>query len=195
MWRWPMRSAGNFHPEWGYFAPMPSFRRTLRIAVVAAAIGATAGLLAGVSLLRPSRSHVYNVSIPARALINSNSTVAMPLPAETLANTAATSANTAPAALALLSPDGAGSVKITPANDVSGVPPTAAAKSEPGIAAARKGPGRAHRLRVANGRKHPHYEREFAPSFELPHSSTFVQLNQSCCAWTTPPTQRNTPQW
>jgi hypothetical protein len=38
-----MRHAGNFHPEWGYLAPDPSFARTARIAVVAAAIGATAG--------------------------------------------------------------------------------------------------------------------------------------------------------
>lgn len=36
-----MRSAGNFHPEWGYFAPVLSFRRTLRIAVAATEIGAT----------------------------------------------------------------------------------------------------------------------------------------------------------
>lgn len=38
-----MRSAGNFNPEWGYLAPAPNFVRTVRIVVVAAAIGATAG--------------------------------------------------------------------------------------------------------------------------------------------------------
>ncbi len=38
-----MRFAGNFNPEWGYLAPAPSFIRTVRIAVVAAAVGATAG--------------------------------------------------------------------------------------------------------------------------------------------------------
>ncbi len=38
-----MRSVGNFNPEWGYLAPAPSFIRTVRIAVVAAAVGATAG--------------------------------------------------------------------------------------------------------------------------------------------------------
>ena len=38
-----MRLAGNFNPEWGYLAPAPSFIRTVRIAVVAAAVGAIAG--------------------------------------------------------------------------------------------------------------------------------------------------------
>ena len=33
-----MRYAGNFHPEWGYLAPAPSFLRTLRIVIVAAAV-------------------------------------------------------------------------------------------------------------------------------------------------------------
>jgi hypothetical protein len=42
-WENTMRHAGNFHPEWGYLAPAPSFARTARIAIVAAAIGATAG--------------------------------------------------------------------------------------------------------------------------------------------------------
>ena len=32
-----MRFAGNFHPEWGYLAPAPSFLRTARVALVAAA--------------------------------------------------------------------------------------------------------------------------------------------------------------
>jgi hypothetical protein len=50
-----MRSAGNFHPEWGYFAPAPSFMRTLRVAVVATAVGATAGAGVVVSLVgRPA---------------------------------------------------------------------------------------------------------------------------------------------
>ena len=43
-----MRSAGNFSPEWGYLAPVPSFMRTARVVIVATAIGATAG--AGVVL-------------------------------------------------------------------------------------------------------------------------------------------------
>jgi len=36
-----MHPARNFNPEWGYLAPAPNFMRTLQIAVVAAAVGAT----------------------------------------------------------------------------------------------------------------------------------------------------------
>ena len=38
-----MRHAKNFHSEWGYFTPTPSFIRTTRIVLLATAIGATAG--------------------------------------------------------------------------------------------------------------------------------------------------------
>lgn len=67
-----MRSAGNFHPEWGYLAPQPSFVRTLRIALVATAIGATAGAGVVVSLLphRASGSGTDS-SIAAHALLTS----------------------------------------------------------------------------------------------------------------------------
>lgn len=65
-----MRSAGNFHPEWGYLAPTPSFVRTLRIALVATAIGATAGAGVVVSLL-PHRASGAGTdsSIAAHALV------------------------------------------------------------------------------------------------------------------------------
>ncbi len=46
-----MRSAGNFNPEWGYLAPVPSFTRTLRVVLVATAIGATAGAAVVISLI------------------------------------------------------------------------------------------------------------------------------------------------
>src|SRR5579862_127421 len=45
-----MRTGGNFHPEWGYLAPAPSFMRTARIVAVATAIGATAGAAVVLSL-------------------------------------------------------------------------------------------------------------------------------------------------
>jgi hypothetical protein len=62
-----MRSAGNFHPEWGYLAPAPSFVRTLRIVAVATAIGATAGAAVVVSLVaRPAST---DSSIAAHALV------------------------------------------------------------------------------------------------------------------------------
>ncbi|MGB7034420.1 MAG: hypothetical protein WBD71_02760 [Xanthobacteraceae bacterium] len=50
-----MRSASNFNPEWGYLAPAPSFMRTLRVILVATAIGATAGAAVVLSLIdRPA---------------------------------------------------------------------------------------------------------------------------------------------
>ena len=62
-----MRSAGNFHPEWGYLAPAPSFMRTVRIAVVATAIGATAGAGVVVSLVeRPAADVGDRRSPPTR---------------------------------------------------------------------------------------------------------------------------------
>ncbi len=42
-----MRHTANFHPEWGYLAPAPSFIRTARIVLVATAVGATLGVGAG----------------------------------------------------------------------------------------------------------------------------------------------------
>jgi hypothetical protein len=65
-----MRSAGNFHPEWGYLAPMPSFMRTLRIALVATAVGATAGAGVVVSLIaHPASGNTADSSIAAHALV------------------------------------------------------------------------------------------------------------------------------
>src|ERR1051326_7751249 len=64
-----MRSAGNFHPEWGYLAPAPSFMRTLRIALVATAIGASAGAAVVVSLVARPGSGSADSSIAAHALV------------------------------------------------------------------------------------------------------------------------------
>lgn len=81
-----MRSAGNFHPEWGYLAPAPSFMRTLRIALVATAIGATAGAAVVVSLVARPASGSAESSIAAHALVagtpiaNSTSAAAAPAP-------------------------------------------------------------------------------------------------------------------
>jgi hypothetical protein len=38
-----MPRSANFHPEWGCLAPAPSLMRTIRVALVATAVGATAG--------------------------------------------------------------------------------------------------------------------------------------------------------
>jgi hypothetical protein len=84
-----MRSAGNFHPEWGYLAPTPSFARTLRIALVATAVGATAGAGVVVSLV-PHRAAGGSTdgSIAAHALVTSApalSSAAAVAPAQTAA--------------------------------------------------------------------------------------------------------------
>lgn len=72
-----MRSAGNFHPEWGYLAPAPSFMRTIRIAVVATAIGAVAGGAVVVSLVeRPGSSD--DSAIAAHALLTRAPVISSP---------------------------------------------------------------------------------------------------------------------
>jgi hypothetical protein len=59
------RDAGNFSPEWGYLAPAPSFIRTARMVIVAAAVGATAGAGVVFSLVdRPEAGE----SVAARTL-------------------------------------------------------------------------------------------------------------------------------
>lgn len=64
-----MRSAGNFHPQWGYLAPAPSFLRGARIVLVATAVGATAGAAVVVSLLGRPGADADN-SIAAHALVS-----------------------------------------------------------------------------------------------------------------------------
>ena len=72
-----MRSAGNFHPEWGYLAPAPSFRRTVRTALVATAIGAVAGAVVVVSLVeRPGSND--DTAIAAHALLTRAPAVTTP---------------------------------------------------------------------------------------------------------------------
>jgi hypothetical protein len=68
-----MRSAGNFNPEWGYLAPVPSFMRTVRVVLVATAIGATAGAAVVLSLIdRPTTAeHDRTASITAHAIVTS----------------------------------------------------------------------------------------------------------------------------
>ena len=62
-----MRHANNFHPEWGYLAPAPSFRRTARVAFVAAAVGASAGGAVVFSLVE--RPVAKETSVAARTLV------------------------------------------------------------------------------------------------------------------------------
>lgn len=63
-----MRSTGNLHPEWGYFAPVPSVARTVRVALAAVAVGATAGA-AVVALLVHRTGSNDSSSVAAQALV------------------------------------------------------------------------------------------------------------------------------
>jgi hypothetical protein len=71
-----MRSAGNFHPEWGYLAPAPGFMRMVRIALVATAIGAVAGAVVVVSLIERPGSNAS--AIAAHALLTRAPVIASP---------------------------------------------------------------------------------------------------------------------
>lgn len=96
-----MRSAGNFHPEWGYLAPTPSFVRTLRIALVATAIGATAGAGVVVSLVaRPTSGGTADSSIAAHALVTNVAGAATQVAAQPARATAQAAALPPPAAAA-----------------------------------------------------------------------------------------------
>jgi hypothetical protein len=63
-----MPLAANFNPEWGHLAPTPSFVRTIRIAAIAATVGATAGAAVVFSLVdRPAAEQsvaARTVSLP-----------------------------------------------------------------------------------------------------------------------------------
>jgi hypothetical protein len=63
-----MLRAGNFNLEWGYLAPAPSFLRTVRLVVVAAAIAATASAVVVFALMRQPAAEE---SIAARTLVQS----------------------------------------------------------------------------------------------------------------------------
>jgi hypothetical protein len=90
-----MRFAGNFHPEWGYLAPAPSFMRTARIVAVATAIGATAG--AGVVLSLAGSSSPGPQADAARSLVIVHSLVQ---PAEAAPSAALPAPSAAPAVAA-----------------------------------------------------------------------------------------------
>src|ERR1700722_19338948 len=66
-----MRSAGNFSPEWGYLAPVPSFMRTARVVLVATAVGATAGAGVVLSLADHPAADGVKTSIAAHAIVTS----------------------------------------------------------------------------------------------------------------------------
>jgi hypothetical protein len=66
-----MRSTGNFSPEWGYLAPAPSILRTVRVVLVATAVGATAGAGVVLSLVDHSAGDGDRVAVAAHAIVTS----------------------------------------------------------------------------------------------------------------------------
>jgi hypothetical protein len=72
-----MRHTGNFNLEWGYLAPSPSFLRSVRLAVVAATIAATASAAVVFALVRQPNAEA---SVAARTLLPSGETASMPPP-------------------------------------------------------------------------------------------------------------------
>jgi len=102
-----MRSAGNFNPEWGYLAPAPSFMRTLRVVLVATAIGATAGAAVVISLIdRPTGERDRTASMAPHAIVTS---------AQAAPATAAPAATAATAAALPIAPQIAASAAAQPA--------------------------------------------------------------------------------
>jgi hypothetical protein len=133
-----MRSAGNFHPEWGYLAPTPSFARTLRVALVATAIGATAGAAVVVSLVaHPASGSTADSSIAAHALVtgapavNPVSATAAPAPAQPAPAPAQAAAVAPPAAAASAAavagaanaPNGAAPAEVAHVEEPAAAPP------------------------------------------------------------------------
>jgi hypothetical protein len=119
-----MRSTGNFSPEWGYLAPAPSFLRTLRIVLVATAIGGTAGAGVVLSLVDRSSGESQTAAAATHAIVTS--VQATPAEAAPVASVAPAAAIAAPAVA---------DAKVTPASVVtpaSLTAPQAAPALQPG---------------------------------------------------------------
>ena len=63
------RFTGNFHPEWGYPAPAPSFMQQARIIAVSMAVGATAAASVILSLVEGSPGDVGRIPPVGRAVV------------------------------------------------------------------------------------------------------------------------------
>jgi hypothetical protein len=125
-----MRSAGNFHPEWGYLAPAPSFMRTARIALVATAIGATAGAVVVVSLVAHPGADADNTSIAAHALVTTPPVV-VTSPVTAVPPVAKAAATAVPAPMAAPAQPTAKASAQAPAKDASVSKSNAAAPPSP----------------------------------------------------------------
>jgi hypothetical protein len=73
-----MGVAGNFNPEWGYVAPTPGFMRTVRIVLIATAVGAAVGGGVVVSLVDRTADATSEDSVAARTLARPGQVVSTP---------------------------------------------------------------------------------------------------------------------
>jgi hypothetical protein len=87
-----MRSAGNFHPEWGCLSPSPNLARSLCVALVATAIGATSGaVVMNLLIERPGLSG--NIpSVAASALVSKAPVIVAPVGTASFINATAAAA-------------------------------------------------------------------------------------------------------
>lgn len=100
-----MRSAGNFSPEWGYLAPAPSMLRTVRVVLVATAIGATAGAGVVLSLIDRPTGDADRVAVAAHAIVTSaQAAPAIESPKVSAAPVAAPAISPAPAVVQTAAP-------------------------------------------------------------------------------------------
>jgi hypothetical protein len=192
-----MRSAGNFHPEWGYLFPSHSLLRSLRIALVSIAIGATSGAVVVISLVerpglsdenRPLAAHALVADVPVIAAPGGTASLANTPPAARLPSPApfAMPASTATAVASAQEPSGTVSPASAPASDNSAgsveTPPNAkAAPTSPArsvkVAATKRPSSRRGAWQLAtNGRSYRYYDRQFQSSFQFPGSRPLVQL-------------------
>jgi hypothetical protein len=135
-----MRSAGNFSPEWGYLAPAPSTLRTVRVVLVATAIGATAGAGVVLSLIDRPAGDVDRVAVAAHAIVTSaQAAPAMESPkVSTAALVAPNAAAPAKVAAAVMAPQVQAPPVTTPAQQSASSQVPAA--SDAGAAAAASQP-------------------------------------------------------
>jgi hypothetical protein len=192
-----MRSAGNFHPEWGYLFPAHSFIRSLRVALVSIAIGATSGAIVVISLVERPGSNDENRPLAAHALVAEVPIIAAPGGAASLANAAAAAGLRSPAPFAMPNPT---ATAVASAQEPSGTASPAAARASdnsagsaethPNVEAAPASPAssakvavtkkasarRRHWQLATNGRNYRYYDRQFGSSFQFPGNRPFAQL-------------------
>jgi len=170
-----MRSAGNFHPQWGYLAPAPRFLRGARVVIVATAVGATAGAAVVVSLLQQPGADADN-SLAAHALVTSAPVAATAPPVSTPAaappasKPAVARAGTAtpqpaqsqpapPPKPVLVNADAAAAVNAPSAQPAPPPPPAAATAESKPAEPAKRSAGRRHR--TASNERHWQAENGF----------------------------------